>query len=434
MKVDDFRLTIGGEAFVPLVIGGMGVNISTAELALEGARLGGIGHLSDAGVCAVADQRFGTDFVRNKRKRCRSTIGKPDKSEVQFDLDAVAEAQRMHVGRTMEAKRGEGAIFINCMEKLTMNDAQGTLRARLVGAMEGGIDGITLSAGLHLKSLILVQDHPRFHDVKFGIIVSSARALKLFLRSARRVKRAPDYIIVEGPLAGGHLGFGADDWHEYDLHSIVRDVLAYSTSEGLGIPVIPAGGVFTGGDAVTLLELGAAGVQVATRFAITEESGLPDDVKQEYFRADEQDVVVNMASPTGYAMRMLRQTPALNTGRKPNCEGLGYILDGKGDCPYVDAYYQAGKGDDGKQLAVKDKICICSEMVAYRCWTCGHIVYRLKDTTHRLPDGSYQQLTAEHVFADYQFSEDGEVRRPPEPDEAALADRDRHDARLAATV
>ncbi len=80
-----------------------------------------------------------------------------------------------------------------------------------------------------------MKDHPRFRDAKIGIIVSSLRALKIFLRGAQRVERVPDYIIVEGPLAGGHLGFGPD-WEQFDLLQIVREVAAYVAAEDLKIP------------------------------------------------------------------------------------------------------------------------------------------------------------------------------------------------------
>ncbi len=421
MEVDQFRLNLGGKTLVPIVIGGMGVNISTAELALEGARLGGIGHISDAVVMAVADQRFGTRFVAEKRDSARASIGSRDKSGARFDLEALAEAQRLYVSKTMEAKQGEGLLFVNCMEKLTMNDPTGTLRARLRAAMDGGIDGITLSAGLHLKSLKMMEDHPRFRDVKLGIIVSSARALRLFLIRAGKMERLPDYIIVEGPLAGGHLGFGAEDWHQYDLKEILQDVLRLLEAQELKIPVIAAGGIFTGADGVEFLRLGAAGIQVATRFAVTEESGLPDSVKQEFFQAEEQDVEVNMVSPTGYAMRMLRQTPALSRNAKPDCEGLGYLLE-KGTCSYLEAYCDAHERDPEGNPFVEGKICLCSAMRAYRCWTCGHNVFRLKGTTRRLPDGSYQILTVEHVFRDYQFSKDHHIQLPPEPADSESGD------------
>jgi len=418
MKLDDFRLKLGQKELIPIVVGGMGVNISTMELASEGARLGGIGHISEAVVLAVADQRFGTSFVTDKRERCRGTIGSRDKTHTRFDLAALAEAQRLYVSKTMEGKKGDGLIFLNIMEKLTMNDARGTLRSRLRGAMDGGIEGLTLSAGLHLKSLAMIEDHPRFQDVKIGIIVSSVRALKLFLIRARSVGRLPDYVIVEGPLAGGHLGFGPDDWHRYDLREILVDVVRFLEKEELAIPVVAAGGIFTGTDGVDLIQLGASAVQVATRFAVAEESGLPANVKQAYFRAEEPDVVVNTVSPTGYAMRMLRQTPALSKSAKPNCEGLGYLLE-KGSCSYLDAYLDACEKEPEGKVFVEDKICLCSDMQAYRCWTCGHNVFRLKETTRRLPDGSYQPLTTEQVFRDYQFSEDHQIQLPPVVPETA---------------
>ena len=143
-----------------------------------------------------------------------------------YEVITLAEATRLHVSHTMEAKRGDGLIFINCMEKLGMNNPKATLRVRLAAAMDAGIDGITLSAGLHLGSLALVEDHPRFRHVKFGIIVSSARALHLFLRKSASLGRLPDYVVVEGPLAGGHLGFGMD-WAQYDLRTIVAEVIQY---------------------------------------------------------------------------------------------------------------------------------------------------------------------------------------------------------------
>jgi NAD(P)H-dependent flavin oxidoreductase YrpB (nitropropane dioxygenase family) len=313
----------------------------------------------------------------------------------------------------MEAKRGDGLIFVNCMEKLTMNGARETLRVRLNSALDAGIDGITLSAGLHLGSFALMQDHPRFRDAKLGIIVSSSRALQLFLRKNARLDRLPDYIVVEGPLAGGHLGFGLDDWMNYDLATLVGEVLAYLKSEHLDIPVIAAGGVFTGSDAVRFMELGAAGVQVATRFTVTHECGLPDKVKQEYFKAREEDIEVNGISPTGYPMRMLKGSPGIGDGIRPNCEAYGYLLDDKGRCAYIDAYNrEVALHPAAKKVSVKDKTCLCTQMRNFDVWTCGQTTWRLKDTTRRAADGSYELLSAEHVFRDYQFSTDGNILLP----------------------
>ncbi len=411
--VDDFRLRFGKRELVPIMIGGMGVDISTAELALEAARLGGVGHISDAMLPTVTDRRYKTKFVSDKQKQYKLNIKQVDKSIVQFDLNQVAEATRLHVSKTMEAKRGEGMIFVNCMEKLTMNAPRETLRVRLNGALDAGIDGITLSAGLHLGSFEMMKDNPRFRDAKLGIIVSSLRALTLFLRKTAKLDRLPDFIVVEGPLAGGHLGFGMD-WAKYDLHTIIAEIIAYLKAEHLDIPVIAAGGIFTGSDAVDFLEHGSAAVQVATRFTVAKECGIPEKVQQEYFKATEDQMVVNTTSPTGYPMRMISTSPSIGSGIRPNCEAYGYLLDGNGGCAYIDAYNRVvAENPDEKKIAVYEKTCLCTHMRNYDCWTCGHYTYRLKDTTHRNEDGSYQILAAEHIFHDYQYSRDNQVALPP---------------------
>ncbi|MFV0665072.1 nitronate monooxygenase [Denitromonas sp.] len=410
--VDDFRLRLGQHELVPIMVGGMGVDISTAELSLEAARLGGVGHISDAMVPTVSDRRFKTKYVKDKLQQYKFNVANSDKSVVQFNMGLLAEATTRHVSATMEAKRGPGLIFINCMEKLTMNAPRETLRVRLRAAMDAGIDGITLAAGLHLGSFALIEDHPRFRDVKLGIIVSSLRALQLFLKKSARTGRLPDYVVVEGPLAGGHLGFGMD-WADYDLATITAEIQAWLKAEQLDIPLIPAGGIFTGTDAVNFLEAGAAAVQVATRFTVTHECGLPEDVQQHYFASDEDDIEVNQISPTGYPMRMLKSSPAIGDGIRPNCEAYGYLLDAKGNCQYIDAYNrEVALHPDAKRVKVMDKTCLCTHMRNFECWTCGHYTYRLKDTTRQGEDGRFQLLTAEHVFHDYQFSKDNKIALP----------------------
>jgi len=392
----------------------MGVDISSSELAWKAARLGGIGHISDAMLPTVTDRLDKTKFVSHKQKQYKLNVKETSKAIVKFDLAQVAESTRLHVGKTMEAKRGDGMIFVNCMEKLTMNAPRETLRVRLCGALDAGIDGITLSAGLHLGSFALMEDNPRFRDAKLGIIVSSLRALQLFMRKTARLNRLPDYIVVEGPLAGGHLGFGMD-WAQYDLHTIVAEIVAHLKAEQLDIPVIAAGGIFTGSDAVDFLENGCAAVQVATRFTVARECGIPEKVQQEYFKADEDDIEVNMISPTGYPMRMIKSCPAIGAGIRPNCEAFRYLLDANGHCDYIDAYNrEVALHPNAKKISVKDKTCLCTHMRNYDCWTCGHYTYRLKDTTHRNADGTYQILSTEHIFKDYQFSTDNKIALPPQ--------------------
>ncbi len=411
-RVDDFRLRLGKHELVPIMIGGMGVDISTADLALEAARLGGIGHISDAMINTVADRRYDTKQVKEKLALYKYNVHNEDKSSVKFDLGRLVEATRLHVEATMRRKQGTGLVFINCMEKLTMNAPRETLKVRMSAALDAGIDGITLAAGLHLGSFALIEDHPRFRDARLGIIVSSVRALSLFLKKSARTGRLPDYVVVEGPLAGGHLGFGMD-WAQFDLATIVAEVIAFLKAEQLDIPVVPAGGIFTGSDATAFLEHGAAAVQVATRFTVTEECGLPAKVKQEYFKANAEDIVVNEISPTGYPMRMILGSPGIGDGIRPNCEAYGYLLDANGKCAYVTAYNREVAAHPGaRKVAVMDKTCLCTHMRNFDIWTCGQTAYRLKDTTRRLGDGSYQLLSAEHVFRDYQFSTDDKVVLP----------------------
>nr|VFK01710.1 MAG: nitronate monooxygenase [Candidatus Kentron sp. H]VFK01763.1 MAG: nitronate monooxygenase [Candidatus Kentron sp. H]VFK05133.1 MAG: nitronate monooxygenase [Candidatus Kentron sp. H] len=414
-KVDDFRFRLGRNEYVPIILGGMGVNISTPKLAQAVASLGGIGHLSDAMVPTVIDQKFGTSFVKNKLQRYRDNLKSSDKSVIKFDLGELAEATKMYVTAAMEAKKGMGAIFVNCMEKLTMANPLETLKVRLEAAMDAGIDGITLSAGLHLRTFSLIQNHQRFLDVKLGIIVSSLRALKLFLRKNAKIGRLPDYVIVEGPLAGGHLGFDVKEWRKYDLLAIVKEILMFLAGENLKIPIIPAGGLFSGSECVHFLEMGCPAVQVATRFSIARESGIPDKVKQEYFKAKEEDIVVNTISPTGYPMRMLKRSPAIGANNQPNCEAYGYLLDESGHCSYIDAYTKLnGKAPSAhERLPVNERTCLCTHMHNFKVWTCGHNVYRLRETARQLGDGTWEPPSAEHIFRDYQFSTDYEVHAPP---------------------
>lgn len=406
----DLRVRFGGKDYVPLMVGGMGVNISTAEMVLAVEKLGGIAHLSDAMLMDLCDRLYGTTYTANKTKRYYGCQKNPDKSDNHFDLNDLREATLRYVGDVMSRATGKGLVFINCMEKLTFNAPHESLAVRLNSALDAGIDGITLSAGLHLASFKLMSENKRFRTALLGIVVSSVRALNLFLRKNKALDRLPDYIVVEGPLAGGHLGFG-EDWREHSLEAIVRDVKAYLAENQLQIPVFAAGGIFTGGDAVRMIrEVGADGVQVATRFTISKESGLPDAVKTAYLNAKEDDIEVNHLSATGYLMRMLKSSPAIKMRVPPNCEPYGYMLN-DGRCPYLNQWWDMmtkKANPDPKDL----KCCLCTHMKLYNVWTCGANAFRLKDTTVKLPNGQWYFPSAEEIYQDYITSTGEEIQLP----------------------
>ena len=159
--------------------------------------------------------------------------------------------------------------------------------------------------------------------------------------------------------------------------------------------------------------MGAAAVQVATRFTVAKECGLPETVQQHYFKASEEEIEVNQISPTGYPMRMLKSSPAIGSGIRPNCEAYGYLLDSSGNCQYIEAYNrEVAAHPEAKKVKVFEKTCLCTHMRNFDCWTCGHYTYRLKDTSVREDNGDYRILTAEHIFRDYQFSTDNKIALP----------------------
>lgn len=419
--LDNYRLRLGNLELKPIVMGGMGVNISTKALALEIARLGGIGHVSDAMLPDVVDRLYGTHATADKAKKYKAFAGLDPKPDMRFDDEAVARATRIYVDDVMRGKTGSGLVFINCMEKLTMNDGHDTLKARLNAALDAGIDGISLSAGLHTGSFAMMEDNPRFRDAKLGIVVSSARALNIFLRRTAKTNRLPDFVVVEGPLAGGHLGFSLEGWKTADLGAIVLEVLEYLKEKNLDIPVIAGGGVFTGSDAVRLMGLGIQGVQVATRFTIARESGIPHPIKQMYFRSKKDEVVVNGISPTGYPMRMLSNSPAINSDQKPQCEAYGYMLD-HGDCQYLKVYREAAAAHpEERRHHIPEKTCLCLQMRNYKLWTCGATAWRLKETSVQLPDGVWYEPPAEHIFNDYLYSTHDRIALPAVPAEVLAA-------------
>jgi nitronate monooxygenase len=363
-------------------------------------------------VNTVADRRFNAKFVKDKLKQYKFNVANSDKSVVRFDLGQLAEATHMHVGRTMEAKRGDGLIFVNCMEKLTMNSPRETLRVRMQAALDAGADGITLAAGLHLGSFALIEDHPRFRDAKLGIIVSSLRALQLFLRKTARCKRLPDYVVVEGPLAGGHLGFGMD-WAEYDLATIFRRDSSLSAGRAAGHSadsgrrhlhrqrrglLSRAGrGRRAGGDALyRVTGVRPSGGRQAALFrsqrrADRGQPDFPDRLSDAHAEQQPGDWRRYSTQLRGLRLparqhRQLLVHQRLQSRSGSESRGQADIGQGQDLSLHADA-----------QLRLLDLRSLHLSPQGY---------------VPRLPDGSYQLLSAEHIFRDYQFSTDGKILAP----------------------
>jgi NAD(P)H-dependent flavin oxidoreductase YrpB (nitropropane dioxygenase family) len=172
-----------------------------------------------------------------------------------------------------------------------------------------GIKMIVYGAGLPAKLPGLIEDR----SINLVPIVSSARVAEFILRTwNKRYERIPDAIILEGPLAGGHLGFSEeqlDQPEKYSLDNLLPEILEtikpYEDRYGKKIPVIAAGGIFDGKDIARMLTLGASGVQMATRFVCTLECDVSQEFKQSYLDAKEEDIVI-IKSPVGMPGRAIQ--------------------------------------------------------------------------------------------------------------------------------
>jgi len=261
-------------ANIPIIQGGMGVGISRSNLAAAVAKEGGIGIISGAQI-GFEEPDFETNtFEANKR------------------------ALRKEIKKAKEMS-GDKIIGVNIMVALK-NYAE-----YVKVAVEEKIDLIIAGAGLPIELPKLVENS----SVKIAPIVSSRKAAKLIVEVwQKRFNRRPDAIIVEGPEAGGHLGFKKeelDQIEKHDLKDIVKDILEYLKELKLSIPVIAAGGIFTGKDIAEYLKLGASGVQMATRFVTTHECDASDEYKQAYINAKKEDIQI-IKSPVGMPGRAIR--------------------------------------------------------------------------------------------------------------------------------
>ena len=141
--LNDFRLTLAGRELVPLMQGGMGVNISTKAMALAVAAKGGIGHVSDAMLPDLVDRLFHTGFTKMKAGICRSLGEAADKARFLFPVEEVRTAAARYISDVMRDKTGNGLVFVNVTEKRNTNESLAPLKARLMGALDGGADGVS---------------------------------------------------------------------------------------------------------------------------------------------------------------------------------------------------------------------------------------------------------------------------------------------------
>jgi nitronate monooxygenase len=256
----------------PIVQGGMGVGISLSRLAAAVARCGAIGVIAAAGIGVLR--------------------GLPG-TQAKGLCAEIRQAKAMT----------DGIIGVNIL--VALSDYADLADA----AVAEGADIIFSGAGLPLDLPRCLKPGSRTRLVP---IVSSARALRVITdRWVRRYQYSPDAVVVEGPMAGGHLGFKPEQIADpaYALEQLVPAVVAEArrigVESGKPVPVIAAGGIYTGRDIDRFLRLGADGVQMATRFVATHECDAAPEFKQAYIDAREDDIVI-IQSPVGMPGRAIR--------------------------------------------------------------------------------------------------------------------------------
>lgn len=274
------ELVIGNlEVPIPVIQGGMGVGVSLAKLAGAVAAAGGIGVISTA---QIGFQE--PDY---------------DKNPLECNLRAVG----IQIKKAREIANG-GILGVNIMV------ATRHYEEYVKAAVNAGIDLIISGAGLPME----LPKYTEGSRTRIAPIVSSRKAFEVIVRYwTKKYRRFPDMIVVEGPMAGGHLGFSKEELTAYETGKSyddeIRQILAYAkqiqeTCQVI-IPVVIAGGVFDRKDMEHYLSLGANGVQLATRFVTTKECDASDAYKQAYLDAKKEDIVI-VKSPVGMPGRAIR--------------------------------------------------------------------------------------------------------------------------------
>lgn len=264
---------------IPLIQGGMGIGISRCRLAGAVAKEGGMGVLSTAQIGYDAP-----DFKRH-----------PEETNL--------EVLPVQIRKARELSGGNGMIGVNIMAVTQLyGDYVRT-------ACEAGVDAIITGAGLP-------TDLPKYaagYDVAIAPIVSTEKSAKVILKFwDKRYQRTADFLVIEGPQAGGHLGFSPEELaqvEQIDYDGEIKRILGvkeiYEEKYQVKIPVFVAGGIFSKEDVRQALSLGADGVQAASRFVATEECDASDAFKYAYIFADEEDIAI-IKSPVGMPGRAVK--------------------------------------------------------------------------------------------------------------------------------
>ncbi|HIY20090.1 MAG TPA: nitronate monooxygenase family protein [Candidatus Blautia avistercoris] len=267
------------KAEIPVLQGGMGVGVSLSSLAGAVASCGSVGMISTAQIGWREE-----DFSQNPMK-------------------ANFRAIRKEIEKAREIAQGNGILGVNIMV------ATQNYKEYVKEAVKNKIDLIVSGAGLPIDLPELVEGT----KTKIAPIVSSLKSASVICKMwDRKYKKAPDMVVIEGPKAGGHLGFSREELEteeamDYDcvIRSIIQLVRQYGEKYGKKIPVVVAGGIFDRKDMEHAMDLGADGVQVATRFVTTVECDASEAYKQAYLDAEKEDICI-VQSPVGMPGRAIR--------------------------------------------------------------------------------------------------------------------------------
>lgn len=261
---------------IPMIQGGMGVGVSLSNLAGHVMKAGGMGVISAA--------HPGYNYPDFEKK----------------SLSCNKQALIDHAQKAREISQGKGMLAVNIM--VASKDYEALVKT----SVEAGYDAIISGAGLPLSLPEYVGDS----NILLAPIVSSAKAIRLILKSwDSHYQKTCDFVVIEGYKAGGHLGFKLKDLQngtceelEDILPQVKKEVEFYEKKYNKEIPIFVAGGIYTGKDIAKFIKLGAAGVQMGTRFITTEECDAHPRFKEILLESKEEDIVI-VKSPTGFPGR-----------------------------------------------------------------------------------------------------------------------------------